>query len=112
MFVRCELAKIWDLWWSGNLSLHYPPYRFLQPIDLANKGDRNFLSKAKVVIAKLLELCEKTEIDVINANLQERDLILERSYKKLHETIKYEKGFTCVGQKQYVTVYDLVRKLN
>jgi hypothetical protein len=54
-FPKCNVRLLWDLWWTDNVGERYAPYRRLRAFDLYVVVEKGFLSKAKLVISKLLK---------------------------------------------------------
>ena len=53
-FPKTDCRKLWDLWWDGNTLKGYGPYRELRSFDLPIAADQQILSRAKLVMCKLI----------------------------------------------------------
>lgn len=116
-FYRCTTRNIWDLWWLGNPRERYAPYRQIDQVDLANKKDHSYLSKAKFVIEKLVEVCPGalSTAQLSKKNASELDEVFATVYGLMCELLYPSKTVEMldrkrIGDRSYVTVYDHMKQ--
>ena len=114
-FPICNVKVLWDLWYSGRPCDNVQPYRFISTKcgDLSTKLMRGRFSKATFVMNELSH--GHTAADIANLTINDRDKLFEDSFMRLFYLIypeKTEEYFDNhrVGDLQYVTMYDLVKK--
>ena len=119
-YKNVHAKTLWNLWWSGNPSIHVGPYRKLQPFDLFHKADRNYLSKAKNVMAVLIHLAERlgvaTEKELRHLEDNNRDKVFEKAFSRLTEILSPQTSSRediqrrRFGDLGYLQLYDLIRE--
>jgi len=114
-FPICNVKVLWDLWYSGRPCDNVQPYRFISTKcgDLSIKLMRGRFSKATFVMNELSH--GHTAADIANLTINDRDKLFEDSFMRLFHLIYPEKTEEYldnhrVGDLQYVTMYDLVKK--
>ena len=116
-FYRCSTKLLWDLWWIGDKAAHIAPYRQIKQFDLCQKSDHVLLSKARFVIKLLVARCPlgRSYGEISRLGHQELDPLFEAAYIALCGEIYAEKTLEeldgrRVGDRSYLTIYDLAKK--
>ena len=114
-FPICNVKVLWDLWYSGRPCDNVQPYRFISTKcgDLSIKLMRGRFSKATFVMKELSH--GHTAADIANLTINDRDKLFEDNFMRLFHLIYPEKTEEYldnhrVGDLQYVTMYDLLKK--
>ena len=105
---------MWDLYWAGNPSEGYAPYRKLRGFDLTTKKDRVLLSKAKTVVKCIAEQHPHhvlTASQIMELNTHDRDQYFEQAFVQLFKSYYPNQDLELmeqyrVGQLSYATFYD------
>lgn len=80
---QINLRTLWDLWWEGNVSCGYAPYRFIKGVDLPNKRDKISLSKARTTVRLLLHYQSFSEVAVSKLPISDRDELFSKCFYSL-----------------------------
>lgn len=59
-FPSVDLANAWQLWWLGNKHLSWPPFRFLDTIDMCFSTQRRQLTEWRFAMNYLRNIFERT----------------------------------------------------
>ena len=120
MLRSCDVGKIWDLWWDGDRHNRYAPYRNLhRNFDLGHAaesdGDRTNFSKAWKVITTVLSLAQVEPAAVVAISRAARDTCFHAAYFEMFRRfypglLDEDLDKKNIGNRQYVIVYDLIRK--
>lgn len=112
---------MWQLWWEGDASRGYPPFRLLTGLDLKTRNEEAYLAKARRLIKVLLDIYDATKStsDYNSMTIGERDAVFKSAIKDLFRYFSYppqDANGTIltdaqlekkrVGEKSYLTVYD------
>jgi hypothetical protein len=115
-FPKTDCRKLWDLWWDGNTLKGYGPYRELRSFDLPIAADQQILSRAKLVMCKLIENSgQDRQRDIKSLPIRERDDCFESAFMSVHRMIFPDAVMTLIdkrriGDVSFITLYDLIRK--
>ncbi len=109
-----SVRAIFDLWFDGDPSKNYQPFRKMHSYDLSIKSSKVALSKASGVISKLLEFGNTSEDEVIaTKSFAERDHLFERCLLNMFHSLYPEDDVAAfdrrrIGDLTYTHVYDLL----
>lgn len=109
---------MWDLWWVGKPALGYAPYRRLSGRwDLAKKNDDNLLTKATKVMNEIVRHSGSNNAAIQVMSNIDRDKCFEIGYVTLFKLLypgldDVDLDSARFGDRQYVTLYDLINKHN
>lgn len=107
---KCNLKLMWDLWWSGNQSKQYAPYRTLKGIDMNNRSNKVNLSKVR----KLMQALTSNYVDPVEISsmtVQNRDALFERLFLELFNRLFPDQTNAAFdarrfGDQSYLTIYN------
>ena len=105
---------LWDLWFKGNLTEGYAPYRQLKRYDLGSSQDHTPLSKARRVIIALAARCPGITYNGICEQSQKQlDALFEPAFLSLCAEVFPTSSVEIldsrrIGDRSYRTVYDYV----
>jgi len=109
---------MWDLWYGGHPEKRYGPYRKLVQDDLHDERDHPYLSKASLVMKKLVTLCpgSPSATQMSTKTPAELDALFSAAFMSLCGLIYPGRDAEWldkrrVGDRSYLTVYDKVGKL-
>jgi hypothetical protein len=92
------------------------PYRELRSFDLPIAADQQILSRAKLVMCKLIENSgQDRQRDIKSLPIRERDDCFESAFMSVHRMIFPDAVMTLIdkrriGDVSFITLYDLIRK--
>jgi hypothetical protein len=116
---RCNTQLLWDVWWSGNTSKKYAPYRGLHQRDLEDHHCHANLSKAKKVMGVVLSFAGEahTARTIAQLTIAQRDIVFSSAFLAMALVLypgadAAEIDRLRIGNMSYLTLYDLINKHN
>jgi hypothetical protein len=115
-FPKCDVLKMWELWFFGNPAHRIAPYKTFKTYDLL-KADHTLLSKAALVMTFLQSLCDDNLLprDYNSCMIQSRQIFgtafLGLLSLAFPDDTELEQDRRRPGSLSYVTFYDIVLKI-
>jgi hypothetical protein len=113
---KCNIRKLWDLWFTGNVEARISPYLNIKTIDLVSMKDKSYKSKAEFVIKYMLSTLDNvTSTMITRGNQQMKDDLFVKSYSSLCNFLYPDKSaeeldLLRIGERSYVTFYEKLKR--
>lgn len=118
LFPKCTVKEIWDLWWSGNVAQKITYYRQIHPGFDLPKSNKQYYSKAKYVINRLVYFSNVSETHIAGLTLPQRDILFESCFVQLFSST-LDPGIEAelqdrrrFGELTYIRVYDRIKAID
>ncbi|KAF0683907.1 Aste57867_24080 [Aphanomyces stellatus] len=85
-FPAADAATAWRLWWLGNVSKGYPPFRFIVPLDLATQKQRKLLSEWKFAMGRFERACIAGGVSIVERPTEE---IVSQSFDCIAQYLRH-----------------------
>ncbi len=107
------VKQLWDMWLFGNATDRVSCLRYVKPsLDLDKKSCKVNFSKAKKIMKLLIELSEKSVLELVQLSAGESDEVFATAFKKLSNYDDNENTKRRYSELQYNNLHSMLKDLN